>query len=141
MTLFIILTRFEDAIPFRSALSILENQKFLVQAGDDKNERNSARYRFVFDSPSSAIQGVIHKKTAAGVSQPRSSISRSETLAKSNTEHSWSVGRSGPGMSRWPLKVPQPAVARVGEIDFGALIECVVDVKGGRPVFSFNTRG
>jgi hypothetical protein len=40
----------------RSALSILEKQKFFAQSGHDKSERNSARYRFVFDRPSSAIK-------------------------------------------------------------------------------------
>jgi len=40
----------------RSALSILEKQKFFAQSGDDKSERHSARYRFVFDRPSSAIK-------------------------------------------------------------------------------------
>ncbi len=48
---------------------------------------------------------VMHKKTAAGWGQPRSSMLVLESLIEANTKRARPVGHGGPDMSRWPLKV------------------------------------
>ena len=65
----------------------------------------------------------------------------SESIRIPNAIRPWPVGHCGPFLPRWPLEDELIAIARVFDIDFGTLIEEVIDKNDGRPGVPFNARG